>query len=287
MQSSLFGEVKLSDDPFLLEGIIDDHNRLRAIAGARLRARLADEREARAKIRREAHLNVELQRRYLQIVRSKASFVTGKAQDDLLSWKHLEEPGDVDARAKHFRSTDAVEVTEVTKWAKQQQQLRAGSRSPDRTASPLNTPGRGNEPFAAGAAQSTTERKHKQLSPESKSAKRRKEKAATRASRTSVPHLPSLPTVQLTQKAVLQAESDFSLLTCGDTHAPLKLFTENGPDFYTEVGVPTRKAFNFEFLDYMNARNLTEISFADFIEIVHGPQDDINNAIVRWAPHFA
>ena len=87
----------------------------------------------------------------------------------------------------------------------------------------------------------------------------------------------------ITQAAVLQLESDFSMLSYGATHVPLQTFVEQGADYTSDYG--NRRVVCIEFLEYMRTNNMEDLPLVGFIYVVQPmwPRDEIAPAVRRWA----
>ena len=264
MQNNLFKAAQLSDDPFLLQSVIGTHVKMRHDAGIRLREKLTERRERRAKERREINLNAALSNNYLNLMRSKVGTIVSGNASDAMSWKKISDYGDVDRRTKQFESTDNCVVVDVTAWAR-------GTALPDITQRLTAT-----QPSRPGT--------------QSLSAKKRLEKALLgsnfRSSRLSH-QLPQMFNTKLTQHAIAQAEADYSLLGCGATHIPREEFEGRSLDFSVDCG--PRRIFYFQFLDQIkNHSSDDHLNFEGFLKLVFPEcsHQEIRVAVLRWGRTF-
>lgn len=98
--------------------------------------------------------------------------------------------------------------------------------------------------------------------------------------------LPYIGGNPITQRAVMQLELDFSMLSYGKAHIPLEVFEDYGAEYVFECG--TRRVICIEFLDYMKRNHIEHLNLVAFIHIVHPrwPRSGIAPAVQDWAPNL-
>ena len=105
------------------------------------------------------------------------------------------------------------------------------------------------------------------------------------------PRQASLPPLQpiggLTPKIVGAAETDFRMLSYGETHIPLSVLDDLSPDLTLEFLFGRRTPL-FQFRTYVEQHGLTSVSFPQFLHIVfvNVSLEDCMLAARRWSPTF-
>ena len=261
-------------DPQLMSAVMESHREHLARSHADLRCRLATERQERMSRRKDATLNTALQANYLTTVSSKIrNILAGSTGNDLIGWKHINEFGEIDRRSRQHLTTASCPVVDVSKWVAESQCHLPSIQRESRTPRP---------------APSTPRARLRTNTIVQPAKKKRAGKALTsRVPRTSA-STEALPSVSaLTQKAVLQAELDFGMLSCGSTHIPLSAFMENGSEYSLELG--TRRVFFFEFVNFLRKNACSDLSFEGFLQVVHigvGPEEAAH-ATRKYSQRFA
>lgn len=105
------------------------------------------------------------------------------------------------------------------------------------------------------------------------------------------PRQAALPQLQpingLTPKIVLAAETDFRMLSYGETHIPISVLDDLSPDLTLEFLFGRRTPL-FQFRTYVEQHGLSSVSFPQFLHIVFAnvSVDDCTLAVRRWSPTF-
>jgi hypothetical protein len=282
----------------LVERVIIDHHKMRKNAGVKLRARLEDAREERARRRREVNLTQALGSKYMAILRERVVGATLAGKPSASGWGGLEEFGDVDRRMKLHSSTAEMRVVQVGDWVKQDREQRAEAERLKRAE--MSDTG----DALADTARSMNTSRFPSISP--RGAQQAEDRAAALGlSRTASPRRPkpsrghvgsslsgggsAVPLTPrsstLTEVQVHEAEWDFAMMSYGETHVLRSWLAEQRPDFGFDLS--HRKTFVFELLTQIARAGSKELSFADFVAVVYGvPREEAMWAARRFSPKF-
>lgn len=228
-----------------------------------LRCKIRREREARDKMRRDVQLNEHVTKK-LGNFREHHVLATGNASD-AMSWKNIEERGDLDKRLRHYRQTEQCEVVDVCEAFRTGQLL--SPRNPSSAATlPAIAKRRRSVAKLGRSARGQAQRSTADIA-----------KGSPRGQGGSVPK------TMVTERAIQQAEADFLMLAYGRTHILRETLEDYGAEHVGDLG--SRRVIFIEFLEYMRLNNITELPFVAFLRVVYPtwPRSDIATGVRDYA----